>query len=407
MSDLICVVAIGHARGDLASSLRLSGAGSNEAAGFDVVQLDSDDSLAAVMASRHVHVILTFGDLASFPGLGAMPMETRRRWLHFDDVEADPAGLADQVMACFLGVVDRDRRPFPPLVTVFTPAYRTGERILRPYRSLCAQSHNNWEWVVMDDSGEGDAGETFRLLSGLADADPRVRVYRSDRHCGVIGEVKRRCCGLARGTILVELDHDDELVETCLANVVEAFEAFPDAGFAYTDCAEVFESGLNATYGDTYAFGFGSYREEVYRGRSYLVTNYPDINAKTCRHIVGMPNHVRAWRRSAYWAAGGHSDEIHVADDFELCIRTFLTTPMVHIRRFGYIQYLGDAQENTQRQRNGEIQRLVRYLANYYNHRIHERLEELNVDDFIWTPAGLDWNREPRGLPITANYEYV
>jgi glycosyltransferase involved in cell wall biosynthesis len=287
-------------------------------------------------------------------------------------------------------------------VSVFTAAYQTGERILRPYQSLLAQTYTNWEWVVMDDSEPGDA--THEIVSALADHDHRVRVFRSDRHCGVIGEIKRRCCGLARGEVLVELDHDDELTVNCLADVVEAFATFPDAGFAYTDCAEVFESGLNATYGDSFAFHFGTYRDEEYGGRVYNVMDYPDINAKTVRHIVSMPNHVRAWTREGYAAAGGHSPDVHVADDFELCLRTFLTTRMIHIKRFGYIQHLGDGGENTQRRRNAEIQRLVRYFAGRYEDRIHQRFEELGVDDFIWTENGRDWSREPGTRPITANY---
>ena len=402
MSDLLTVVAIGHDRVDLSEELRLRLVREVETDGFNVLVLESDDSLEAVLASGHVHVIATFGSLEGFPVLGALPYEVRRRWIHCDDTAAELAVVADQIMACFLGVVSASNTDAPPLVSVFTATYRTGDRIHRTYRSLLAQTYDNWEWVVLDDSGADD--ETFLIVSALANADSRIRLFRADRHCGVIGEVKRRCCGLARGDILVELDHDDELTQTCLGDVVEAFQRFPDAGFAYSDCAEVFESGVNATYGDSFAFHFGTYRYEQYEGREYLVMNYPDINAKTVRHIVSMPNHVRAWTREAYTAIGGHSPDVHVADDFELCIRTFLTTRMVHIKRFGYIQHLGDQGENTQRQRNAEIQRLVRYFARFYEDRIHQRLEELGVDDFIHTDTGLDWSRWPGSLPITANY---
>jgi len=395
-------VAIGHDQRDLSSALQLRWRRDIEAGHFEVVEPASDTGLAGILVAHHVHVIVTFGAVEQYPVLAGMPYEVRRRWIHFADTAMDLAEVADQVMHCFLGVVDPPNGSTVPLVTVFTGTYRTGERIRRTYASLVAQTYDNWEWVVLDDSGGDD--ETYGIVSSLADADARVRLFRADRHCGVIGEVKRRCCGLARGEYFVELDHDDELTVTCLADVVEAFDRYPDAGFAYTDCAEVFESGVNATYGDSFAFHFGTYRPEIYQGREYLVMNYPDINAKTVRHIVSMPNHVRAWRREAYAAAGGHNPEVHVADDFELCVRTFLTTRMVHIKRFGYIQHLGDEGENTQRQRNAEIQRLVRYFAQHYEERIHQRLEELGVDDFIHTDGGLDWTRNPGSLPITANY---
>ena len=402
MSALLTVVALGHGRLELSEQLRLSWVRDIETDRFNVIALDSEVELGRVLAEAHVHVIVTFGSIDDFPVLSALPFEVRRRWIHFDGESADLAVVAEQVMSCFLGVVDASGRTSIPLVTVFTATYQTGDRIRRTYASLLNQTYSNWEWVVVDDSGPDE--ETFGIVSSLADGDSRIRLFRADRHCGVIGEVKRRCCGLARGAIYVELDHDDELTESCLADIVEAFERFPDAGFAYSDCAEVFESGVNATYGESFAFHFGTYRFEYYRGREYLVMNYPDINAKTVRHIVGMPNHVRAWTREAYAAAGGHSPDVHVADDFELCIRTFLTTRMVHIKRFGYIQHLGDEGENTQRQRNAEIQRLVRYFALHYENRIHERLEELGVDDFIHSGSGLDWTRSPGSAPITANY---
>jgi glycosyltransferase involved in cell wall biosynthesis len=301
---------------------------------------------------------------------------------------------------------DADRFPDQPLVSVFTPTYKTGTKIHRPLRSLQAQSYSEWEWVIFDDSPDG--GRTFEQMSALAFGDPRIVAYRADRPSGNIGEVKRRACGLARGRILVELDHDDELTPGALAAVVEAYRRFPDAGFFYTDCAEVFESGQSATYGETWAYGYGSYRQESLNGTEFQVTNYPDVNAKTIRHIVGVPNHLRAWTREGYQAAGGHNPEVHVCDDYELIIRTFLTTRMVHIQRFGYIQYHNDASSgNTQRHRNAEIQRLVRYFRNAYNDRIHERFVELGVDDFIWREGGeLDWNvPNPADTPI-ANYRF-
>ena len=94
-------------------------------------------------------------------------------------------------------------------------------------------------------------------------------------------------------------------------------------------------------------------------------------------------------------------------DDYELILRTFLTTRMVHIRKFGYIQYMNVASSgNTQRARNREIQRLVRFFAGHYAERIHQRFVELGVDDFIWDGGELDWNvPNPDPTPI-ANYVY-
>lgn len=404
MTDLITVVLIGHPDPDAAEKLRLDPCPPTHADGFSVRSLDSDIDLARVLAEEPAHVIFTFGDAGAYPVLHAAPIDIRRRWSHFDQTDIPFDQLAQRCVSGFVDVATRKRFPLEPLVSVFTPTWKTGERIFRTYRSLCDQTYNNWEWILYDDSPEGDG--TWDLLQEIRAGDPRVKVFRSAVSCGVIGEVKRRCCGLAQGDFLAELDHDDQLTDHCLADLVEAGNAHPEAGFFYTDCAELFENGANAHYGDSYAFGFGSYRTEVYRNHAYAVSNYPEVNAKTARHIVGMPNHLRAWRTSAYHATGGYNPEIHVADDYELCLRTFLTTPMVHIRRFGYIQYLGTGGENTQRRRNREIQRLVAAFAWRYEDEIHRRFLELGVDDYIHTGSGLDWSRDAPTSNISATIRF-
>jgi glycosyltransferase involved in cell wall biosynthesis len=401
--DLIRVCVFGRCDPGWLDRLQLDDVSAVEAAGFDLVPAPDDHDLAQLLVSVRPQVIVSVGDLADFSRLMQAPLEVRKRWLHLPE-PGDPHAAAGQIMETYIQNVTTARFPDTPLVSVFTPTYLTGEAIARPWESLRAQSYDNWEWVLYDDSP--DSGETFAQLTELAQADARVKVFRADQPCGAIGEVKRRACGLARGAILLELDHDDELTPHAVADVVEAARTFPDAGFFYTDCAEVLANGQNATYGDDWAFGYGSYRTEAWRGHEYQVTNYPDINARTIRHIVGVPNHVRAWTRDAYHRMGGHSPDLHVADDYELLLRTFLTTRMVHIRRFGYVQhYHAEPQGNTQRRRNAEIQRLVRYLAAAYNERIHQRLLELGVDDFIWAGDGrLDWSLpNPEPTPI-ANY---
>ncbi len=401
MSALITVLLLGHPDPEgVGATMRLVGRPPFEADDFDVRTAPDDRDIAVLLAEVRPHVIFTFGAGTGWAELGAMSIDYRRRWIHLD---VPPSGveLANQAVNAYIDVATRNRFPDEPLVSVFTPTYRTGPGLARPLQSLLAQTYKNWEWVVYDDSPDD---ETFDQLKIAARYDPRIRVFRGDRNCGVIGEVKRRLCGLARGSILVELDHDDELTDHCLADVVEGFRVFPDAGFVYTDCAELFEDGQAASYGESYAFDFGSYRREKYRGLDLMVTNYPSVNAKTIRHIVGVPNHVRAWRRDAYERMGGHGSEVHVCDDYELLIRTFLTTRMVHVQRLGYLQYLQRDGGNTQRVRNREIQRLVRLFHWRYEAQIHQRFVELGVDDFIWRNGELDWSiPNPSPAPI-ANY---
>jgi O-antigen biosynthesis protein len=387
MSDRLPVVCIVGAAGLTLQSTPIPPA--SETAALDCRCYADDRDLPAILVRDRPDVILTIGRPEDYPRLMAAPADVARRWINFPDA-ANPAALGAAAFYCFLDNCVRERTELPPLVSVFTPAFRTGERILQPYRSLLGQHYPNWEWIIVDDSDDG--GETFARLTELARADHRVQVFRAHAHSGVIGRVKRWACGLCNGALLVEMDHDDELTPNALADVAAAFRHFdgsgperPYAGFVYTDFAECFADGSPITYGDTWAFGYGSYRWEQHGERQLAVANSPNINAKTIRHIVGVPNHARCWRAEVYREIGGHGRRIHVADDYELLIRTFLATRMARVPRLGYLQWRGSGGvDNTHQVRNAEIQRLTRAFCEHYDAAIHRRLLELGVDDFVW-----------------------
>ena len=125
-----------------------------------------------------------------------------------------------------------------------------------------------------------------------------------------------------------------------------------------------------------------SYADVEYRGRLYKSGSGGNINPKTIRHIVSTPNHIRAWRKSFYESIGGHNKELHVADDFEITVRTFLNTRMIRVPNLCYLQYAGG--DTAQQTRNTDIQRHVRSIKAHYDRRIHDRFLELGCEDFTW-----------------------
>jgi len=364
------------------SEIRLDSAG--PVPYFETTEMDcrcykDDSDLAQILVRDRPVGIVSFGKDTDFPNLGRAPWFVRRIWLNFEDMsQLDIKGAA--VFRCFLHNA-LARRNDMPLVSVFTGAYKTGDRIHKPLNSLIGQTYGDWEWVIVDDSD--DDGETWEMLCGLAEKDCRIRVYRAHRPSGVIGNVKRTACDLARGEYLVELDHDDMLTSKALDLIVRGYDMNPEVGFIYSDCTECQEGGAPWLYGEGWGMGYGSYREEEHGGVKYKVINTPHINAKTIRHIVAAPNHVRSWRSSVYHAIGGHNDLLHVVDDYELLVRTFLNTRMGYIPKMLYVQYRNQT-GNTHQLMEREIQRLVRYVSECYDEVIHERFLELGVDDFVW-----------------------
>jgi O-antigen biosynthesis protein len=383
-----------------AEQLRSHPAPTFEADTFAFGLFENDLDLNRILKLLDPQCIVTIGDESSFKNLMAAPYYVRRKWIHKDRA-SDLRGI--DMLHCFLGATlpGYEGQQEIRKVSVYTPTYNTGkDRLLRTWQSLQRQSYRDWEWVIVDDHSS-DQGTLEALWE--VQADYRVSVHRLEKPSGNIGELKGYLCSAASGDIFLELDHDDVLTPQAIEWIVEAFDKHPECGVAYTNWTEQYEGKLKFhDYGENYGLGYGKahweWHPEDYASFENIETRYfvqdsLRINAKTIRHIVGVPNHVRAWTRKAYHEAGGYS-RLHVADDYELLVRSFLTTRFVHIPRLGYVQfYNSESIGNTQHVRNKEIQRIVRFVANHYEHRIHERLLELGVDDFIWTPDGLDFGR--------------
>lgn len=246
------------------------------------------------------------------------------------------------------------------MISVVTATYNTPPGVLaRTWASLKAQTFTDWEWVVWDDSTNDDV---WRQLYGFA-SDERYKIvfHKSHVHSGSIGQVKRKAFMVAEGDILVELDHDDELMPDCLQKVAEAFKDF-SVGFVYSDWCEILPDGQSGVYPKGWAFGYGS--EYWSNEHGVWVMSAPELNPKTLRHIVSAPNHVRCWRANVYREIGGHNPDLPIADDYDLFVRTYLKTRCLHIPELLYKQHIGG--HTAQRQKNDLIQNLVNEIVAKY-----------------------------------------
>lgn len=241
-------------------------------------------------------------------------------------------------------------------ISVITPAYNTDPDILaRTWSSLKAQTFTDWEWVVWDDSTDN---RVWNQLYGMAsDERYKLRVFKSHVHSGVIGQVKRWGFMVADGKILVELDHDDELMPDALTEISKAFEDQVD--FVFSDWCEILPNGVSGKYPEGWGLGFGkNYWDEKINVWGLSI---PTMNNDSIKHIVGVPNHVRAWDAEFYRKIGGHNFKLDVCDDYELILRTYQTGSWKHIPKVLYKQHIGNT---TQRKKNKRIQELVPVIHN-------------------------------------------
>jgi len=112
------------------------------------------------------------------------------------------------------------------------------------------------------------------------------------------------------------------------------------------------------------------------------VYNTPNINNITLSHLVCCPNHPRIWRKTALIDAGNYCEFLPICDDYEILLRTAITTKIAKIHKFGYIQYMNDNNNNFSLIRNGEINRIgPNYISPifYEQFKINERMKELDA----------------------------
>lgn len=367
--------------------------------GPDSIQMNDD---------RRVYVSIG-GNKETYTWLVSQSDEERLRWIHHDALDTVSE---ESVYECMLSatepvfstedVRDTDNEvPENPLVTVYTSAYNSLDKILKPFKSLVKQTYKNWEWVIVDDSTRADTWNNY--LSVLQEKLPsRIRVYDSEgtpmtdyvkngktynaMHCGIIGKMKGLAVSKGNGHILLEMDHDDELVPGALQRIVDAFMRNRTAGFVYSSCCELHDKTLEGhNYGLDFAYGFGTFWHQWDSDLQTVV--YPMVNARlnaiSINHLIGLPNHPRAWSRSAYEKAGGYRSSLLVSDDYDLLIRTFLTNRFAEIPDMLYRQYRYTESKNTlvnvTMSRNEQIQILVDHIRNHYFDRIMKRLSDLGM----------------------------
>ncbi len=279
-----------------------------------------------------------------------------------------------------------------PLVCVFTPLSSSGNAYIRAaWETLKTQSYKKWLWIVLENHG-GELPKDIRQ-------DARVRCFGGDGTLDGIGAIKRRCCELATeagGEIFLEFDHDDLLHETAVEKAVRALE---DADFCFSDTAEfkVLKAVPESLFGpssppppskknkktkknpalrvivtpppepeiwlpNVYGteFGWTSY-PVTFQGHELLAQPNPPVTPHNLRLIDWAPNHLRAFRKNAYWAAGGHRADLPVADDHALMLSFFLKgLRFRHIPECLYFYRVHEAQ--TVSQKNALIRELTERL---------------------------------------------
>jgi glycosyl transferase family 2 len=138
-------------------------------------------------------------------------------------LERDQHGVG-RIAACEAWLAAEPRSEM--LLSVVTPTRDRSELVARAIASVQAQTHVNWEMLVVDDASEDDTAAVVAAIK-----DPRVRLLRSDG--SGVGHARNVGLDNARGNAIVYLDDDNRMLPLWLAAVAWAFERHPERDALY------------------------------------------------------------------------------------------------------------------------------------------------------------------------------
>lgn len=91
------------------------------------------------------------------------------------------------------------------LVSIITPSYNSQDFIEETIASVVAQTHQNWEMIVVDDASSDN---TPNLLKKISEKEPRLRFHFLSTNSGP-AVARNKAIELAKGKYLAFLDADD------------------------------------------------------------------------------------------------------------------------------------------------------------------------------------------------------
>lgn len=129
-------------------------------------------------------------------------------------------------------------------VALITPSFNRGYIIGETAESIFAQTHKNWEWVIVDD---GSTDDSWERIQSYAAKDPRVKALQRNR--GPKGACTCRNIAVENTDAdwLIFLDTDDLLHPNCLTQRLKAAQKAAEKQVLYFPIL-VFENDIDECF---------------------------------------------------------------------------------------------------------------------------------------------------------------
>ncbi len=197
---------------------------------------------------------------------------------------------------------DKQRRNATPAVSVIVPTYNLSQYLPDTIASLQAQTFQDWEAIIVDDSSPDTS---YEVALQLAAEDNRIRVIRNPENLYLAGTLN---AGIkeARGRYILPLDADNMIEPGTLAILSGALDSNRGIDIAYGACRFVLEDGWSP---DTEVSPNGA-------------SGWPQLFsfAQQMQHRNQIPS-TCMYRREVWERSGGYRRRHRTAEDAEFWTR--------------------------------------------------------------------------------------
>ncbi len=161
---------------------------------------------------------------------------------------------------------------YKPKISIIVPTWNTQKDILKQtISSVCNQLYPNWELCIADGNSKS---EIKNILMKYEQQDKRIKLKLLNENKG-ISENSNQALSLATGEFIGLLDHDDELTNDALYEVVKLLQKHSDADLIYSDEDKIDLKGKRLDFffkpdwspdlllSQNYVSHFGIYRKKI------------------------------------------------------------------------------------------------------------------------------------------------
>lgn len=223
---------------------------------------------------------------------------------------------------------------YQPIISIIVPVYNPDKELLiECIESVRKQSYTNWQLCLADDcSPHEHVREVLEYYQGL---DSRISVVFREQN-GHISEASNSALEVATGEWVALLDHDDELSQHALYEVVKVLNEYPETLFIYSDEDKINEQGnrcdphfksswnLDLLYSQNYVSHLGVYKTDIISKiggfrKGYEGSQDYDLLLRYSREIdhkkiVHIPKVLYHWRMVEGSTALGYGEKSYTTE---------------------------------------------------------------------------------------------